>query len=99
MSNDEILPMSKYVGSTLIASRAYMYYAIECTQPTIHDWCSTLLGNMKSQLTRCKTDELNFLGYGPLLVSFFMERDLTMNPCVIIPMYDPWDPHMSVWGI
>ena len=29
------------------ASRPLMFYAVECMRPTVYDWSTTLLGNMK----------------------------------------------------
>ena len=36
------------------ASRPLMFYAVECMRPTVYDWSTTLLGNMKHQLSECK---------------------------------------------
>ena len=30
--------------------RPLMYYAVECMRPTIYDWSTSLLGNMKQHL-------------------------------------------------
>jgi hypothetical protein len=35
-------------------SRPLMFYTVECLRPTVYDWCTSLLANMKSQLTDCK---------------------------------------------
>ena len=36
------------------ASRPLIFYAMECMRPTIYDWSTTLLSNMKHQLSECK---------------------------------------------
>ena len=36
------------------ALRPLMFYAVECMRPTVYDWSTTLLGNMKHQLSECK---------------------------------------------
>ena len=36
------------------ASWPLMFYAVECMRPTIYDWSTTLLSNMKHQLSECK---------------------------------------------
>ena len=36
------------------ASRPLMFYAVECKRPTIYDWSTTLLSNMKQQLNDYK---------------------------------------------
>ena len=37
------------------ASRPLMFYMVECMRPTIYDWSTTLLSNMKHQLAGCGT--------------------------------------------
>ena len=36
------------------ASQPMIFYAVECMQPTVYDWSTTLLSNMKQQLSDCK---------------------------------------------
>ena len=36
------------------AFRPLMFYAVECMRPTVYDWSTTLLSNMKHQLSECK---------------------------------------------
>ena len=36
------------------ASRPLMLYAVECMRPTVYDWSTALLSNMKHQLGDCK---------------------------------------------
>ena len=36
------------------ASRPLMFYAVECMRPTVYDWITVLLSNIKQQLNDCK---------------------------------------------
>jgi len=51
-----VLILTRIIGSTLLqqASRSLIFYSVECLRPMIYDWCTSLLANMKSQLTKCK---------------------------------------------
>jgi hypothetical protein len=51
-----VLMLTRIIGSASLhqASRLFMFYAIECARPTVYDWCTSLLTNMKGQLTECK---------------------------------------------
>jgi hypothetical protein len=48
-----ILVLTRIFGSSLLQQdlRPLMFYAVECFQPTFYEWCTSLLSNMKSQLT------------------------------------------------
>jgi hypothetical protein len=51
-----VLVLTRIIGSVLLhqASRALMFYDVYFLRPTVYDWCTSLLANMKSQLTECK---------------------------------------------
>ena len=51
-----VLMLTRIIGSAPLhqASITLMFYEIECARPTIYDWCTSLLTNMKGQLTECK---------------------------------------------
>ena len=51
-----------------------MRMAIDCYRGTIFNWCDAVLANLKGQLTRTKNGQLKTFGYGPLVVSFVLER-------------------------
>jgi hypothetical protein len=44
-----VLVLTRIIGSASLhqASRPLMFYALECERPTIYDWCTSLLTNMK----------------------------------------------------
>ena len=44
-----LLTLGRIVGLALLhqASRPLMFYAVECMRPTVYDWSTTLLSNMK----------------------------------------------------
>ena len=39
------------------ASQPLMFYAVECMRPTVYDWSTALLGNMKHQLSNVRWEE------------------------------------------
>ena len=57
-----------------IATGSQMRMAIDCYQGTIFNCCDAVLANVKGQLTRVKNEQLKTFGYGPLVVSFALER-------------------------
>jgi hypothetical protein len=78
-------------------SSPLMFYAVECLRPTIYDWCTSLLANMKNQLTDCKQGKkLNFR-FASILCSFFFERVPNLIPRVEITPHGKRDPTMSWW--
>jgi hypothetical protein len=68
------------------ASRPLMFYVVECLRPTVYDWCTSLLANMKSQLMDCKQGRKRNFGFASILCSFFFEWVPGLSPRVeIIP--------------
>jgi hypothetical protein len=51
-----VLMLTMTIGSALFHQplRPIMFYALDCARPTVYDWCTSLLTNMKGQLTECK---------------------------------------------
>jgi hypothetical protein len=51
-----VLILTRIIGSALLhqASRPLMFYSLECVRPTVYDWCTSLMTNMKGQLIECK---------------------------------------------
>ena len=51
-----LLTMGRIAGLASFhqASWPLMFYVVECMRPTVYDWSSTLLGNMKHQFSECK---------------------------------------------
>ena len=64
------------------ASRPMMFYAVECMRPTIYDWSTALLGNMKHQLSECKIGRVRNFGFSSMLSTFFFERVPGLSPRV-----------------
>jgi hypothetical protein len=73
--NIVVLVLTWITGSTLLhhASRPLMFYLVECLRPTVYDWCTSLLANMKSQLINYKQGRKMNFGFMSILCSFFFE--------------------------
>ena len=69
-----------------------MYYAVECMVPTVYDWSTTLLGNMKHQLSECKAGRIRNFGFSSILSTFFFERVPGLSPRVDVPLHGVQDP-------
>ena len=74
------------------AYRPLIFYAVECISPTIYDWSTSLLGNMKQQLTYYKMKRVRNFGFTSILTNFFFERVLKLSPRVDITAHGSWDP-------
>jgi hypothetical protein len=63
------------VGSTSahLASRSQMAYYLQCVEPTLFNWSTAFLHNVKDQISRCRMGQQKQFGYGSFLVSFFLE--------------------------
>jgi hypothetical protein len=94
-----VLVLTWITGSTSLhqASRPLMFYSVECLRPTVYDWCTSLLANMKSQLTDCKLGRKRNFGFTSILCSFFFERVPGLGPRVEIVLHGPRDPSMAWW--
>ena len=69
------------------ASWLLMFYAVECMRPTIYDWSTTLLSNMKHQLSECKAGRVQNFRFSSILSMFFFERVPRLSPRVDIPLH------------
>jgi hypothetical protein len=74
-----------------------MFYAVQCTRPTVYDWCTSLLANMKSQVTKCKQGGKRNFGFASILCSYIFERVLGLGPRVEILPRGPRDQAMARW--
>jgi hypothetical protein len=63
----------------------------------MYDWCTSLLANIKSQLTNYKQGRKRNFGFTSILCSFFFEQVLGLNPRVDIDPHRLLDPAMSQW--
>ena len=69
------------------ASRLLMFYAVECMRPTIYDWNTTLLSNMKHQLSECKVGGIWNFRFNSIFSTFFFERVPGLSPRVDVPLH------------
>ena len=75
-----------------------MKMAIDCYRGTIFNWCDVVLANLKGQLTRVKNGQLKTFGYGPLVVSFALERVLMLIPQQLtVEAGLPREPKLMQW--
>jgi len=81
-----------------IASGSQMRMAIDCYQGTIFNSCDAMLANVKSQLTKAKNGRLKTFGYGPLVVSFALERVPMLVPQhLTVDVLGPREPKLIRW--
>ena len=69
------------------ASRPLMFYEVECMRPAVYDWNTTVLGNMKHQLSECKMGRVQKFGFSSILSKFFFERVPRLSPRVDFPLH------------
>ena len=74
-----------------------MSIAVECLTH-VYDWCTTLLLNMKQQLTSIRQAKTKKFGYGTILMTFFFEKIPALRPRVISTISSPQDPRISRWA-
>ena len=68
-----------------------MFYAVECMRPTVYDWSTTLLSNMKQQLSDFKMVRVQNFGFSSILSTFFFERVPGLSPRVDVPLHGVQD--------
>ena len=97
--NSILLTLGRIAGLASLhqASRPLMFYAVECMRPTIYDWSTTLLSNMKHQLGECKAGRVRNFGFSSILSMFFFERVLGLSPRVDIPLHGVRHPAQRRW--
>ena len=85
-------------ASLHIATGSQMRMVIDCYQGTIFNWCDAVLANLKGPLTREKNEKLNTFGYGPLVVSFVLERVPMLIPQQLtVKAGLPREPKLMRW--
>ena len=82
-----------------VISHPLMYYALECTRPTVFDWCTGLLAFVRVPLTACKTGRQKNFGYRSLICSFFLEIFPALSPRVSLPPSPLREPQMKRWTL
>ena len=89
-----LLVLGRIAGLTSLhqESRPLNFYAVECMRPTIYDWSTSLLGNMKQQLTYCKMGRVRNFDFTSILSTFFFECVPELIPRVEITPHGAQDP-------
>lgn len=88
----------RVAGSTSLhqASCVTMSLAVDCLT-IVFDWCTTLLINVKKQLTSIKKSNTKHFGYGTILCTLFFERIWGLRPKVLSTISGLRDPHIGRW--
>ena len=88
-----LLELGRIIGLASLhqTSQPMMFYAVECLQPTICDWSTTLLSNMKHQLSDSKMDRVLNFGFDSILIMFFFDRVLGLSHMVGIAQHGVQD--------
>ena len=83
-----LLTLGRIVGLASLhqASQPLMFYAVECMRPIVYESSTTLLGNMKHQLSECKMGRVRNFGFSSILSTFFFERVMGLSPRVDVPL-------------
>ena len=71
-----LLALGRIVGLASLhqASRPMMFYAVECMRPTVYDWSTTLLSNMKQHLSDYNMSRMWNFRFGSILSTFFFKQ-------------------------
>ena len=85
------------IASLHQASRPLMFYVVECMRPTVYNWSTALLSNMKQQLSDCKMGKVRNFGFSSILSTFFFECVLGLSRRVEIPPHRVRDPTQQHW--
>ena len=73
-------------------SRPMVFYVVECMRPTVYDWSTTLLRNMKQRLSDYKMGRVHKFVFDSILSMVFFERVPGISPRVYIAPHAVWDP-------
>ena len=79
------------------ASRPLMFYVVECISPTVYDWSTAMLRNMKQQLSYCKMGSVSNFGFDSILSTFFFERVPRISPRADVPPHGVRDLAQRCW--
>ena len=95
-----LLTLGRIAGLASVhqASRPLMFYVVECMRPTVYDWRTTLLGNMKHQLNECNMGRVQNFSFSSIMSTFFFERVLGLSPRVDIPLHGVRYPAQWRWA-
>ena len=67
-----LLELGKIAGLTSLnqASMPFMFYVVDCMRPTMYDWSTSLLGNMKQQLSESNMGRTRNFGFASILSTY-----------------------------
>ena len=87
--NAILLTLGRIAGLASLhqASWPLMFYAMECMRPIVYDWSTTLLGNMKHHLNKCKMGRVRNFSLSSILSTFFFECVPGLSPRVDVPLH------------
>ena len=93
-----LFTIGRVAGSASLhqASRTQMSIVVECLTH-VYDWCTTLLLNMKQQLTSIQQSKTKHFGYGTILTTFFFEKIPALRPRVFSTISSPQDLRIARW--
>ena len=74
-----------------------MFYAVECMRPTIYRWSTTLLSNMKHQISKCKVGKVRNFVFNSILSTFFFMHVPGLSLRVDVPLHGVQDLAQRRW--
>jgi hypothetical protein len=91
--------VTRLVGSTFVhlASKRKILISLRAIDGVVFDWCSSLLVNLKDQLTCFLLGQHKHFRYGSILACFFFQRVPVMRPWASIPSFTARDLAMLKW--
>ena len=97
--NAILLTLGRIAGLASLhqASWPLMFYVVECMRPMVYDWSTTLLSNMKHQLSECKMGRVRNFSFNSILSMFFFERVPGLSPRVDVPLHGVRDLAERRW--
>ena len=74
------------------ALQPLMFCAVQCMRPTVYDWSTSLLSNMKQQLSDCKMGRVRNFSFNSILSMFFFEHvlGLSLDLTFLLMGFDIW---------
>ena len=89
-----LLTLGRIAGLASIhqASSPLTFYAVECMRPTVYDWSTPLLSNMKQELSEYKMGRVRNFSFDSILSTFFFELVPRLSPRVDVPPHGFQDP-------
>jgi hypothetical protein len=92
-----VLTRIRGLASLHQASRLLMFYVVECARPIVYNWCTSLLTNMKGQLTECKQGGKKNFRFVSIICNLFFKWVPSLRPRVEILPRGPRNLAMVWW--